>query len=92
MNRVQYIDVGAPVKVGSRAAVKPYDHPNDVLNREWVLTSEVQHVIDGLKGPIFRTKNTIYRPADDYEALPIGKVHFCNFVKVTTPLIPFEVV
>lgn len=89
MNRVQYIDLGGPLTVGHPTIVKPYDHPNDALNRTWTRTTPVQQVIDGTNGPVFRTANTIYRPLDNTEPLPVGNVQFHDHSK--TPFKRLEV-
>ncbi len=88
MKHVQYIDVGGVPVVGQSALVIPFDHPT-CSNRSWIRTTRVQEVTDGLNGPIFRTLNTIYRPMDGIEPLPVGKVQFRDYSK--TPFITPEV-
>lgn len=80
MNRVQYINVASPPVVGQPALVIPFDHPT-ASNKSWIRTTRVQAVTEGLNGPIFRTLNTIYRPMDGIEPLPVGKVSFRDYTK-----------
>lgn len=80
MKRVQYINVGFPPVVGQSAMVMPFDHPT-CTNNGWIRTTKVQHITYGLTGPVFRTRNTIYRPMDGIEPLPVGKVQFRDYSK-----------
>lgn len=58
---VQYIDLGFCV-LGCPADVKPYDHPNQALNRTWVRTTHVRALCWTPDGPAFETRNTRYVP------------------------------
>lgn len=55
---VQYIKSPQNIiKVGSRAFIKPINHPSDLVsNTTFVLTSTVRQIFDGG----FETRNTIY--------------------------------
>lgn len=73
MNRVQYIDVGPPLRVGESAYVLPLDHPSRLVsNRGWARTSPVTKITPGGNGPTFTTQNTEYRPADIFDDAPHG--------------------
>ena len=63
---VHYRDVVTPVCVGHSAVVWPIDHPSEhVDNVRPVLTSPVVCVTEGIRGPLFETLNTYYKPADE---------------------------
>lgn len=91
LQHVQYIDVGGTVRVGESAMVKPYDHPNDRLNRQWTRTTSVVQVIEGAHGPVFRTHNTVYRPMDGYEPMAVGEVQFRDYSQTPFKQLPSEV-
>jgi hypothetical protein len=63
---VHYRDVVTPVCVGHSAVVWPVDHPSDLVSNVGpVRTSPAVCVTEGLRGPLFETRNTYYKPHGD---------------------------
>jgi hypothetical protein len=70
--QVQYADIG-DCRIGENAYVFLKQHPSLPLpvGGTWVHTSEVLGFIrHEANGPVFETRNSIYRPAETDESLP----------------------
>lgn len=75
MAEVRYADLGyAPgrdcIRFGDEVKVMPIDHPNELMNFQWIRVGPVTHIWPGQSGPHFRAGEHVYIPADEDEPLP----------------------